>query len=464
MPSEFEHLHDLRNELALAHLALVDFPAYQELGLDPNDFYSEFHARIVRLAEMTYEEYGRTDVPISRATNLGRDRDFITTEEGCYIISELSDPPLGVVADAEKLKRHRRERDLRASLLRAVKAVEQGNADEGMARVLEEMERAHARTDASSNVLSALDLKDQWDAEAQRLLAGDGISVGLPKLKQAVGPLFPGAVLVVGAATGNGKSSLVNEMILAAADDNTRAGLISMEDTNFVTVSRWLAGFGGVSARTLHRGQNLEHVGCGKAALSFAEYNNRIFVSECIGGTDQDVMARMSVMARRGAKLIVVDYIGEVAASIHQQDRRNEIRWLVKRLKAHALRIGVALVLVSQLSRPQKERAEGYEPNKHDLKEAGDVENAAEFIVLLWRSKEHDFAPVHLKLAKSKVGGMGARWEMQREVYSEDEYGRRGPGSARLREVVRERQHRDDYAFPLVVDDYEAALAQLTQR
>ncbi len=464
MPSEtnpYENLHDLRNEMALLHQALTDFPAYRELGIEPRDFFSGFHERLASLCELAFEEFGQTDVQLLRVVELGRERKLLTTDEGVHVISQLMDPPLDAVADAEKLKRHRRERDMREALLRAVSALEAGQADQAATRVADALEGASARLDAAVNVHSARGLLATWHDEYERLRAGKGISLGLSKLKNAVGPLFPGAVLVVGAATGNGKSSLVSEMMLAAADDQTPTGLISMEDSSFITVSRWLSGFAGVSARSLQRGQQAD---LEPACAQLVEYEGRIFLSECIGGTDQDVMARMSVMARRGAKLLIVDYIGEVAASVPQQDRRNEIRWLVKRLKAHALRLGVALVIVSQLSRPQKERSEGYEPNKHDLKEAGDVENAAEFIVLLWRSKEHDFAPVHVKLAKSKVGGMGARWEMQREIFTEGPHGRRIQGSARLREVVRERNRPEDYGFPAVVDDYEAQLALLASQ
>lgn len=134
------------------------------------------------------------------------------------------------------------------------------------------------------------------------------------------------------------------------------------------------------------------------------------------------------------------------------------------RLKAHAARLGVALVIVSQLSRP-KDKGEGYEPNKHDLKESGDLENGAEYVVLLWRSKDHDFAPVHLKLAKSKNGGIGNVWFMQREMYVEDAHGNRAPGSARMREVVKERTAPWTYEFPLAhVTDYEAVLATLGPR
>jgi replicative DNA helicase len=141
----------------------------------------------------------------------------------------------------------------------------------------------------------------------------------------------------------------------------------------------------------------------------------KMFMAFCIGGNEIDVMAAMSRCAMRGAKIVVVDYVQTIDSSKRQQDRRNEIRWLCARLKAHAQRLNVHLVLLSQLSRPPKDDP-FREPTKHDLKEAGDIENAAEYVLVLWRECDDDFAPVRIKLAKSKMGNVGCEWQMHRDA------------------------------------------------
>jgi replicative DNA helicase len=297
-----------------------------------------------------------------------------------------------------------------------------------------------------------------WEAEANR--REKGFSLGLRRLSHFVGDLFPGDLLVVGADTNVGKSTFVSECMFASADAGTKWGYISMEDSERRYTTRWIATLSGVSTTALQRAED-RLVSTVEGRRAFDAYEGRIFAAALQGRTDQQVMAEMSVMARRGAQIIVVDYIGVVTCSTREQDRRNEIRAMLVRMKAHAMRIGVALVIVSQLSRP-RDKGEGYEPNKHDLKEAGDLENAAEFVVLLWRPKEHDFAPVNVRLVKSKDGNTGNLWHMQRELFTEDRYGNRRPGSARLREAVRERGAPWTYDFPLLFEkDYEAVLASL---
>jgi len=456
----FYRLHDVRNEDALLYLAISAFPLYSMLGITPTDYFRGLSEKVAKLAEAVHEDHGQAGASeqLFRVLTLAREKGWLADGDEQFLLDTLMDRPLGVVPDAEKLKRHRRGRDLREAFILARGAIENGDEDKALEIAAAAGEERNARLEDSVHVLSMRAGIDEWLNEAERMRQMPGYSLGLPLLKRAVGPMFPGAVLVIGGATGNGKSSLVGELMLAAANDHTPVGLISMEDSAFITVTRWLSALSGVSARDLHRGIGIERTV--SAQQQFAEYGSRILLAECIGADEQAVMAHMGVMASKGAKVVIVDYIGEVECSVRQQDRRNEIRWLTKRLKAHAIRLGVALVLVSQLSRP-KDKDAAHEPSKHDLKEAGDLENSAEFVVLLWRDKEADYAPIHVKLAKSKIGGTGSAWEMQREVYAEDHLGQRQPGSARLREVVRNRSRTEDRDLPLLIEDYEAQLAAL---
>ncbi len=458
----FENLHDLRNETALLHLAAVDFAAYQGLALLPEDYFAGFHQTFAQLAADTYEAHGQAfaEKQLTRILTLGRDRKLITGDDESYAFRELMDPPLGVDPDPGKLRRHRAQRDQRQACIVAAKRIESGEADRALEALRGVLDAADARRESAGKTRTLDDALADWEADAAR--NEPGFSLGLRRLSHYVGDLYPGDVLVVGADTNVGKSTFVSEMMFASADAGTKWGYISMEDSERRYITRWISMLGGIAAKQLHRADD-------KLALSsegrhmLRRYADRVFHAPLQGRTDQDVMVEMSAMARRGAQVIVVDYIGVVTCSSREQDRRNEIRAMLVRLKEHALRIGVALVVVSQLSRP-RDKVGVYEPTKHDLKEAGDLENAAEFVVLLWRLAEHDFAPVKAKLAKSKDGNVGNFWWLQREMYAEDRYGNKRLGSARLREVVQSREPAWARDFPLLHEkDYEAVLAQVAR-
>jgi len=460
----FQNLADHDNERALAYLAISDFVAYRALGLEPAQYDLPLFRRVVSLAEAVYEEQGQVgpSEQLFRVLTLGREHQRLTPEEHAAALDYLLDRPLGLVPDAEKLKRQFHRRKLDEAFTVGQRALRDGRDADALGLVDQAREDATRALYEGSGVRNGAEALERWLEEVMRRAREPGISLGLPRLKEAVGNIPPGNVLVIGGGTNVGKSSVVLEMLLAAARDGTTCGLVSMEDPEFTTITRLVSTLSGVTPRALLDGYGLERA---TAALVEARelLRTRLLSAECIGMNEADVCARMTVMAQQGARLIVVDYIGEVGVSAPQQDRRNEIRWIMKRLKTHALRLGVALVVVSQLHRP-KDGDTKKEPNKHSLKEAGDLENSADYIVLLWREEEDDYAPVNLKLAKSKTGSVGATWQMQRELYVEDARGDRVPGSARLREVVRERRSIADREFPLLIEPEQLEGARASVR
>lgn len=456
----YEHLHDLRNEAALLHVAVSDFAAYQALGIVPEDYFSGFHQTFAQLAADTYEAHGQefTERQLTRILTLGRDRKVISGDDESYAFRELMDPPLGVEPDAGKVRRHRARRDQRQACIVAAKRIESNDAEHALEELRALLDAADARRESAGRTRTLADALATWEAEAAK--HEPGFSLGLKRLGHYVGELYPGDVLVIGADTNVGKSTFVSEMMFASADTGTKWGYISMEDSERRYMTRWIAMLGGIAPKQIQRAEDKLAVSS-EGRMLLARYTDRVFHAPLQGRTDQDVMVEMSTMARRGAQVIVVDYIGVVTCSTREQDRRNEIRAMLVRLKEHALRIGVALIIVSQLTRP-RDKTGVYEPTKHDLKEAGDLENAAEFVVLLWRLEEHDFAPVRAKLAKSKDGNVGALWWLQREMYVEDRFGNKRLGSARLREVVESREPAWARSFPLLhLKDYETILNQV---
>ena len=456
--------HDLNAERAVLGAMLLDNPQLDVvLGvLRPDDFYSDANRRIFEAMVALHGTRSPIDSVTLRA-QLGSALQAVGGDE--YLLGLTDTIP--VVENTQAHAKIIAEKSLVRRIIEAADTLAaKGYSDHGdpleltgwAASTIEAMSASGALQGKMGD--SAREMAEAFLEELDRPASErtrDEISLGLPMLKSVVGPLFPGAVLVIGADTNVGKSSFVLEILLAAARDGSPAGYISMEDPKALYRARFIAALtDGLSTRNIQARQDRERIVRG--AMAFSEFEEGIIASECIGFTEAHVMARMSYMAQRGVRLIAVDYIQEVHASTAQQDRRNEVRWVLGRLKGHAARLGVALIVVSQLSRP-KDGNKHREPAKHDLKEAGDLENGAEFIVMLWRMADHDYEPLNLKLEKSKVGGVGKRWLMQREVFATDRDGRPSAGSSRLREVVENPQSPADYTFPLVVRDYLARLS-----
>lgn len=234
--------------------------------------------------------------------------------------------------------------------------------------------------------------------------AVDGPIVGLP----------PGSLTVLGAATGVGKTAAMLAACLAIARQGWHAGYVSCEDPRDVIGGRVLSHESGVPGGLIRAGR------IGGAADALMEAAGRIgkmgvHIAYETGATDVSVIQAMTALVRQhGARVIVVDYVQCISAGDSHGDSAHDASRVTSRLKAAAGRLGVALILNSQLSRP-KDGEQFKRPHIHKLKESGDIENIADLVLLLWRLSADDDAPVNGYIAKSKWGGGGTEWVMRRK-------------------------------------------------
>lgn len=237
---------------------------------------------------------------------------------------------------------------------------------------------------------------------------------GLPLMADMIGDLPLPSMTILGADTNVGKSSIGLEMLVHAAQRNVTGAYISREDPRVLIGRRFLSMLSGISARRIRRRElhDADWAKLARAAETLTRIAPKLLVSQRRGGTELEACAAMTRAAQRGAKLVVVDYVQAIELSGRVQDRRNEVTKIAARLSAHADRLGVALVLLSQLTIPPG--GAGKEPEKHWLKESRDLANMTDNLLLAWREHEDEFAPIHLKVAKGKDGGLGRRWTMVR--------------------------------------------------
>lgn len=420
---------DPQVECALAAEAVFSFDRFLSFGVGPDDFSVESVRAVVEAAQHVWE-LGETTVNPDSVTLALQRAGKLQLVGGPRGLAELLIAE--VAPDVDRLRMLKRLRVLRENLMRAVSRIEQ----EDLQGALDLASMAHADALNATTMGTVRTARELAHSLLEELRSGEprrlGIHPGILPLAEAIGSVPVGGVLIIAGDTNVGKTSFVLEQLLAIAQRGDIAGYVSVEDPDELTAAKFLAVASGISSSRIQRRDIREHdwANFSRGMVDIDRFGERLVVSNCTGGSELDVCAAMTRIAQRGGRIAAVDYIGEIEASRSQQDRRNEVRWILKRLKVHAARLGMALIIVSQLRRP-KDGEPGREPTKHDLKEAGDLENSAEAIVGLWRTEEHDFAPVHCKILKSKIGGNGVRWLMQRERVAPNG----GPGSGRLRVV-----------------------------
>jgi replicative DNA helicase len=125
----------------------------------------------------------------------------------------------------------------------------------------------------------------------------------------------------------------------------------------------------------------------------------------------RDVYAVMRAMRRgveeHGCRVVFVDY-AQIVSVPHTNEARASVAATVSLLKSEAMRLGVTLVLGSQLRKPAHSDANA-EPTAHDLKDASELHHAAEVLLLCWREdhgteEKPEFCRI-VRVAKDKISG-----------------------------------------------------------
>lgn len=260
---------------------------------------------------------------------------------------------------------------------------------------------------ANALVREALDRIDRVASGAER----PGLLTGFTDLDAFLGGLKPGQLIPVAARPALGKTALG----LALATNATRAGVpalfVSLEMTRTELMERVLAMRSGVRLRLIQTGQLDSH----QAGL--VDSAGQVFAKEPFFLEDATPMsaARLASITRRyvrqyGLRLLVVDYLGLMEPENTNDSRVHQVGLLSRRLKELAKSCSIPVVVLAQLNRECEGRPDG-RPRLSDLRDSGEVEQDADAVVLLHRSRgqadDADVWMIEADVAKNRNGPVG---------------------------------------------------------
>jgi replicative DNA helicase len=217
------------------------------------------------------------------------------------------------------------------------------------------------------------------------------------------------------ADTNVGKSTFALEVLARMAARNIVCGYVSIEDQRARVRARVAGLLSGVSSRAILQHQ-LNEQGRYMLTRGFAEIDRlkrHLHFSILQGGTADDVCAALSELAHRGVRVFVVDYVQKLRSLRRGRDSRvDEISEAMSKITSHVHRLNGVLFLVSQCSRDKERKNEC--PRLNDAKGSGDLENELDIVIGLWREYDGDHSPIWARLLKTKDGGLGGSWAMER--------------------------------------------------
>ena len=233
----------------------------------------------------------------------------------------------------------------------------------------------------------------------------DRLYVGFSKLDDLLGGLEGGDMIVIGARPGVGKSALVTQITSNMAANGKRVGFYNLEMQEKQVYERFVVAQSGIGLTRLRRAKKFlgdEEERFKKANKTLLERDNIVIT------TGSKSMSEIRSESRHmGYDVIIIDYLQLLKPDkSYRGNRYAEVGAISKAIKSLAMELNIPIIALSQLNRVSEAR-ETKEPTMAELREAGDIEQDASVIILLWNVSQEDNSRKGCKIEKQRQGKLG---------------------------------------------------------
>ena len=213
-----------------------------------------------------------------------------------------------------------------------------------------------------------------------------GVPTGFAKLDELLLGLQPGALHVIGARPGMGKSALALNVAVNVARSTMRPVVFfSLEMSAYELSQRVLASEASVPSEVLRGAAPNE-----RQWTEIGRAVGRLDIPLIIDDSPMTSVGSMRARARRvrlahgDLALIVIDYLQLMGGDVKVENRQLEVSDISRNLKLMAREFNVPIIALSQLSRNLENRGDK-KPNLSDLRESGAIEQDADVVMFIYR-------------------------------------------------------------------------------
>ena len=288
-------------------------------------------------------------------------------------------------------------------ILNSIK-VSPNNLKSQIGALQKELEALLDSREVSSKSLSQITLenKDKYFKEREV----KPLHIGFDKLDELLGGLEGGDMIVIGARPAVGKSALVTQITSNLAKQGKRIGFYNLEMQNKQVYERFVVSESGIGLTRLRRairflGDEEQRFNDANKTLEKAE---NIVITSAGSRTVGEIKAESKHM---DYDIIIIDYLQLLKAdTTYRGNRAAEVGEISRAIKSLAMELNIPIIALSQLNRASEGR-ETKEPTMAELREAGNIEQDASVIMLMWNLDENDKTKKGLKIDKNRQGECG---------------------------------------------------------
>lgn len=196
------------------------------------------------------------------------------------------------------------------------------------------------------------------------------------------GGMERGELMIIAGRNSNGKTSFALCCAVGVAQRGTPVGIFSLEMTNEQLGTRILSLTTGVDGEHIKRA-DMEQDEWEK--VTSADDSLPIYFDEVRSADIDTIIANIKAMqAQHGIQVVVIDYLQLLRSK--ERERVQQIGAIAHRLEALSKQLEITIILLSQLRRNVDKDPT---PRLEELKESGDIADAADSVYLVYRPERH---------------------------------------------------------------------------
>lgn len=389
--------HNIEIEQALLGACLIRPSCLDEVTdtVEPEHFFAALHGRIFGAMR---DLHGKGEVinPLKLRSHFAADPDTKELGGPNYIQQLAIDAPS--LINATDMARAVKALAIRRSIIAQAQAViadatscPMGDTASAM---IERAEAAMAAVRLDAPTINPVLSVGQAAMEAVRITEAArknperaGVQSGIGALDDAMGPLFPGDMIVLGGATSMGKTALAQQIAWGAATAGHPVLFFSLEMAAEELAARYLSQQLNIGADRLESGRidSAQMVRAIDAAEAMASVPITIDPGARLSVPQMRARARHMKVAK-GIRLIVIDHLRFIAADERRAPEIEQIQQVTRDVKAMAKELGVPVLLLAHLNRELWKRA-SRKPMLSDLFGASAIEQNADVVMFVHREE-----------------------------------------------------------------------------
>ncbi len=426
MQQEGLNIFPFEAEEALLGAILIDGEQILKVidSLRPDDFLNQAHQKIFQVMVELFER--KIAIDVLTVANRLRELGLLELIGGrSYLLKLIQNVPAitNITSYAKIIKAQKAKNDL-AELAKDISdLVKDPNRD--AEKLIDEVESKIFKISNKIYPYEFKPLTGMVDEALQRikdLHQGNiinGVPTGLPDLDNYLGGLRRSDLIILASRPSQGKTAFALSIAkYLAVNQRIPVGIFSLEMSKDQIVDRLLAMESGVSLWRIRTGKIIADGEVDELA-QIAEACERLknaplFIDDTPSLTNLQIrsMSRKLMHEIGEIGLIVIDYLQLIRTHRTFESRVQEVTEISKSLKELARELNVPVLAVSQLSRAPEQRISQV-PRLADLRDSGSLEQDADIVMFLHRTKETNFnlpasSQIDIIIAKNRNGPVGS--------------------------------------------------------